>query len=251
MKMNKIYLLFNNVKFYMSIGMTKREPTRNDMFFGQDDINPDNVDELYNFSQVRPEKVIDIEGGVEYSNDILHFTLNGFAMKFENEIAATGELSMIGLPLRTNVNKSRRDGVELDLLYKTKKWKFENNTTYMKSRINKYVVGDISYTDVVPLLTPNFIMNNTLGYTIVKGLEIFVSSRYVDNSYLDNENTLEMPSSLIFGAGFRLGVSNNNFCLRVNNITNQLYYSGGYVYDGPNYYVQAPLNIVGTIYLEL
>ena len=38
-------------------------------------------------------------------------------MEFDNEIALTGELSEIGLPVRRNVGRSHRRGVELDLGY--------------------------------------------------------------------------------------------------------------------------------------
>ena len=42
---------------------------------------------------------------------------NVYAMEFRNEIALTGELSDIGLPLRRNVDRSHRRGVELEVGY--------------------------------------------------------------------------------------------------------------------------------------
>ena len=42
---------------------------------------------------------------------------NVYAMEFENEIALTGELSEIGLPVRRNAGRSHRRGVELDLAW--------------------------------------------------------------------------------------------------------------------------------------
>ena len=45
--------------------------------------------------------------------EVLALQANVYAMEFSNEIALTGELSEIGLPLRRNVDDSYRRGVEL------------------------------------------------------------------------------------------------------------------------------------------
>ncbi len=110
----------------------------------------------------------------------------------------------------------------------------------------------MTYTDVVPLLTPNWIVNTTLRYRVVVPLELFLTSKYVSESYLDNENTVMMPSYFVWDIGFIVDVSEHSIDFRVNNFTNRLYYSSGYVGEPgvPHYYVQAPLNFVGTIYLR-
>ena len=44
--------------------------------------------------------------------------VNGYLMAFRHEIAQTGELSEIGLPLRRNVDRSYRRGIEVDLTWR-------------------------------------------------------------------------------------------------------------------------------------
>ena len=56
-----------------------------------------------------------LELGVDYSGARLALQANLYAMEFRDEIALTGELSDIGLPLRRNVDSSFRRGLELDL----------------------------------------------------------------------------------------------------------------------------------------
>ena len=63
---------------------------------------------------VKPESVWDFELGAEWRTKTLALKANLYDMEFRNEIAATGELSPIGQPLRKNVDKSFRRGVELE-----------------------------------------------------------------------------------------------------------------------------------------
>jgi iron complex outermembrane receptor protein len=225
------------------------------MLFGEDDINEDNVDDIRDFTQVSPEKVLDYEAGIQYNTTDINVQLNGFTMLFENEIAAIGQLSMIGLPLRKNVDDSRRTGLELDFNWRvSNKITLENNTTYMTANIEEYTTDfdGMTYTDVVPLLTPNWIVNTTLRYRIGTPIELSLTSKYVGESYLDNENTVMMPSYFIWNFGFIVHVLQHSVDFRVNNLTDRLYFSGGYVGEPgvPHYYVQAPMNFVGTIYLR-
>ncbi|MGA7989908.1 MAG: TonB-dependent receptor, partial [Thermoanaerobaculia bacterium] len=94
---------------YLSVGRTEREPGRSDLLYGED-----NVSALPDFSAVRPESVWDVELGAEWRRKNLILKANLYDMEFCNEIAATGELSPIGLPLRRNVDRSFRRGVEVE-----------------------------------------------------------------------------------------------------------------------------------------
>lgn len=55
------------ITFYTCIGQTHREPTRNDMFGGADDIDPNNYALVSDFHRVKPESVIDFELGNKIS----------------------------------------------------------------------------------------------------------------------------------------------------------------------------------------
>src|SRR5207253_1629412 len=77
---------------YASAGVSRREPTRTDLFQGED-----NATVPHDLHSVRPERLLDLEGGWELRNTRGSISADVYAMEFRNEIAATGELSDIGL----------------------------------------------------------------------------------------------------------------------------------------------------------
>jgi iron complex outermembrane receptor protein len=100
------------VSIYASIGRAGREPARSDMLQGED-----NASLPYDLTAVKPERVFNVETGVELVRPGLSAQVNGYLMEFRQEIAQTGELSEIGLPLRRNVDSSYRRGVEVDVTW--------------------------------------------------------------------------------------------------------------------------------------
>lgn len=75
----------------------------------------DNASVPYRLGDVRPERVWNVEAGLDLTRGTLSAGLNGYVMEFRDEIALTGELSEIGLPTRRNVDRSFRRGIEADL----------------------------------------------------------------------------------------------------------------------------------------
>src|SRR4029077_511962 len=89
------------------------EPARSDLLAGED-----NASVKYDLTAVRPESVVDLETGVDLRRERFDLSADLYAMEFHHEIALTGELSAIGLPLRRNVDRSTRRGVEWDVTWK-------------------------------------------------------------------------------------------------------------------------------------
>src|SRR5688572_56851 len=108
-KIGARYALSSLSSVYASAGLSTREPTRNDMFQGED--NPSFAHDL---GAVRPERVLDFEAGWSHGSAAGGVSANVYAMEFRNEIASTGELSDIGLLLRRNVDRSHRRGIEVE-----------------------------------------------------------------------------------------------------------------------------------------
>jgi iron complex outermembrane receptor protein len=108
------YRLTNALSMYASYGATSREPARNDMLAGFDNLDTSNVAFVGPLSRVRPETVHDLESGVTLTRGSLHLQGNVFSMDFRNEIEPIGALSYLGLPLRKNVRASYRRGGGLD-----------------------------------------------------------------------------------------------------------------------------------------
>jgi iron complex outermembrane recepter protein len=185
-----------SVAVYASIGRMSREPARSDMLNGED-----NASVPYDLHAVKPERVVDGEAGVEVKRGGFVGRADVYAMEFDNEIALTGELSEIGLPVRRNAGRSHRRGVELDLAWTlSPRWRLAANAALSRNRIDAwtqyYDVYDaggawlesvpLVHHDVPPLLTPSAILNGCVEWKPIGDLALLASGRWVDASQLDN-----------------------------------------------------------------
>jgi len=193
-KIGARYALSAQASVYASAGLSTREPTRNDLFLGED--NPTIVHDL---NAVRPERVNDFEAGWSWRNARFDVEANVYAMEFRNEIAATGELSGIGLALRRNVDRSYRRGLELDATWRaTPALRLRTSANLSRNRIREwtqFVEGQaLVFRNVEPLLTPSLIVNQAVDYTPNARFTIGAVGRWIGRSYLDNTNGLEAPA---------------------------------------------------------
>jgi len=236
--------MLSNVVFYGFVGQTHREPTRNDMLGGADDIDPVNYDQVSNFKRVSPEKVVNYELGCKLRTTKLLLDINYFNMQFTNEIAAIGQLSYIGLPLRKNIARSSRQGIELDVRYTTnKKLSIWGNATYMVSSIKHYTsdYDTLTYNNVKPLLAPNIITNIGVDYTL-KSITFSTDMKYISSSQLDNTNNkqLVLPEYYVLNMGCSINLPHNtSLVINVNNVLDTKYYTSGYAQNSVAYYYVA------------
>src|SRR5213075_502915 len=161
-KVGARYDLSSTSGVYASAGMSTREPTRNDLFQGED-----NASFAHDLHAVEPERLIDLEAGWDHHTRAATFKANVYAMEFHHEIASTGELSDIGLLLRRNVDRSYRRGLEMEETWQaTPSLRLRGNANLSRNRISKWTqfFGDESrvYRDVNPLLTPALLLNQTI-----------------------------------------------------------------------------------------
>jgi len=245
-----------NSSYYVSIGQMYREPTRNDMFAGFDDVDTSNYALIGNLYRVKPESVIDYEAGYRLNYKKLHLSINGFYMEFKNQIVPTGPYSYIGLPLTQNLNSnSRRYGLEIEYFCNPiKNLTLSGNSTIMKAKIDKYTsdFDSTSYENITPLLTPQYIVNQSISYSFLKQkIDLTLTGRYVGTQYLgnDNNNNLIVPEALTFNVALLLNVTKRlNISFLCNNITNQRIYNGGYsIALDPYYFIGAPRNFFLTL----
>jgi len=233
------YLSGENTNVYLSVGTTGREPTRNDIFGGED-----NPVEYYN---VKPESVIDVESGINYKSKKIDFHGNIYYMDFKNELTHNGIIGENSLPIMTNVEKSFRSGIELDFT-----WIIYNNNKFIIKYINNtifsYNIIKDSGRKFMPLYTPNFIMNNMIF--IGKGkIYLTVENKLQSRSYIDWENKHFVKGFYTINTSFNwLFYKDLSVNIRFNNITNQMYFTNGYVYDGSDcLYVNPPFNLFLTL----
>jgi len=184
-----------HLSLYASIGRAQREPARLDLLLGED-----NATVPHDLEAVKPESVIDFELGVDYNSPRWAVAANFYAMEFRDEIALTGELSEIGLPLRRNVDRSYRRGAELDLRWMPlPRWALTSSLNINRSRIDQWTqfydvydgsgswVGSepITHSDVPYLLTPPVTLNLGAEYA-TPATEVAVVGRHVAAAHLDN-----------------------------------------------------------------
>ena len=268
---------------YASLGRAQREPARLHLLQGED-----NATVAHDLEAVRPEKVVDLEVGIDLRTDELALQANVYAMEFSDEIALTGELSEVGLPLRRNVDDSYRRGLEVDLRWRaSSRWTFLASANLSRNRIREwtqfYDVYDadgawvasepITYRDVPPLLTPEVIVNLGAEWIGRQG-GLALNGRHVSQAHLDNTglDRFRLPSHTDFDlrASLDLGrwwpAAGAKVTLFVNNLfDSDGQYPSGYSYqflqrdpaggvdlDGiPFYYPRATRNAVVSLELDL
>lgn len=262
------YALTNASSVYASAGMSTREPTRNDLFQGED-----NASFAHDLHAVHPERLYDFEAGWNFTSGTTNVAANVYAMEFRHEIAATGELSDIGLALRRNVDRSYRRGIELDARFApTSRVQLRTEANVSRNRIQSwtqsYDVYDdagnfvdsrtLTHHDVNPLLTPNVLLNQSVDFSATNRLSVGAVARYASKSYLDNTNNeaFVAPSWLVVDARAAWTLARGSrISLNVNNLTNrkQVWPSGysyltmtpsGVIGGTSYYYPQATRNFV-------
>jgi iron complex outermembrane receptor protein len=184
------------VGLYASVGRMGREPARSDMLYGED-----NASLPYDLRAVEPEEVVDGEAGVEVRRGRFVGRANVYAMEFDNEIALTGELSEIGLPVRRNAGRSHRRGLELQLDWPlSPQWRLAAAAAFSHNRIEEwtqvYDVYDaegawvesrsVVHADVPPLLTPTVLLNGSVEWKPLADVGVLLGGRWVDSAQLDN-----------------------------------------------------------------
>jgi len=241
----KAGVVFNycrHFRAYASVGVSHREPTRNDMFMGEDN--------LISYSAVNPEMVTDYEVGFSYLSERFKFKSNLYFMDFKNEITLIGALGSNGLPLMMNVDKSFRSGIEIEtsiilLDNENGRLTLNNNTNLSYNRINDNGMK------FQPLYTPPVVSNAELNYKYGP-FNLAFTAKYHSSSYLDFSNNYTTPSFIIYGGSIGYTYKDYTISGRVNNITSVRYYTNGYVVDNLRYfYVNAPLSGYITIKMSL
>ena len=246
-KIGASYNFNEKSKIYISIGRTYREPTRTDMFGGNDNLfYTDSVNT--SFKKIKPESVTDFEAGFKFNSERLYLQANLFYMDLKNEITLLGAVGSYSLPLMTSVDNSYRSGIELDVSYKLGGVTFGNSSSYMYCRI-KTDSGTF-----VPAMTPSFIFNQSVSYQI-KGLCFGASYSYVTDRYINLANTFTLQASGDLNAFVKYAYKKAELTVGINNIyagdkIGELGYDNGYV-DAttgvPRFFVGAPRNYYATL----
>jgi iron complex outermembrane receptor protein len=199
---------------YASLGRARREPTRGDLLAGED-----HATVRHDLRAVEPESVTNLEAGLEWRRASVDVTANVYAMEFRDEIAATGELSAVGLPLRRNTPESYRRGLELEAAWRpTPRLTLRHAANLSRNRIAAwtqfYDVYDADgayldsvsrvHRDVAPLLSPAVTLYQALDWQARRALELGLQARYASRAQLDNTGARDFRTPDLFDLDARL-----------------------------------------------
>jgi iron complex outermembrane receptor protein len=196
-------------------------------------------------------------------------------MLYKNQLVLTGELNDVGNPRRMNVDKSSRNGIELDASVRFNKYfsafgnitLSQNKIKNFKEIVSNYDTADgldtISHSSTDIAFSPATVAALSLVAQPIKNAEITLQNKYVGKQYLDNTSNENKILSTYFVTDLRLAyivkfksVKEIRFTVSLNNIFNQLYSSNGYTYGWifngrtntyNHFYPQAGTNIFGGI----
>jgi iron complex outermembrane recepter protein len=242
-KLGLSYLLAENNHLYASYAIAHREPNRDDY--------------LYNEVKPKAESLGNLEVGWRRATSVLNFELNYYLMNYSDQLVLTGEITNVGSPIRANVGKSYRTGVEASAVFHLgKNLSWNVNATLSKNKNVDYIFmdenGETEKKNTSIILSPEFISGSQLTWSPVKNLQATLLVKYVGKQFLDNTQNDQLALSSYHVEDLRLGytfhvkgLSGIETSLLLNNLLNAKYESNGYVWDSyAYYYPQATRNFM-------
>lgn len=241
-------------KAYVSAAYGNREPNRADLKDAIKGVKPG----------LKPEKMVDVELGYQYSVRSVSVGANLYAMEYWDMLLETGRLNESGYAIKENIDRSWRRGVELSAAWAPYNglFRLEGNLTLSMNQIKDYTAYVELYDDdwnwelvkqdeehlgkTQILMSPNVVgmvgfsvtpfknrMNNSLKTTTLSFNTKFVGKQYWDSTQSEdrmlpayNVSSLSLEHEFCLGekGGF-LGLG-----LFMNNLFNQRYCADAWVY---------------------
>ena len=199
-------------KVYIRYSQANREPTRTDMF-GGNEFFPGDV------TTTQAERSYDVETGYEINTKKIKANLNLYYMKFSHERVLNGEYGLNGLPLHDTADKSYRMGVEGSM-----DWNFWKGFHYATNlSLSKNKIDTPTFNDKTHILTPSFTFNNDIYYEM-DNWKAGINNQYHTKMYIDQDNQYEIPEYLTFNLYGSYRYKQVEFGARVNNVFNKTNY---------------------------
>ncbi|MBU2921890.1 TonB-dependent receptor [Winogradskyella psychrotolerans] len=257
------YSLNTNNDLYFSYARANREPNRTDFEVDQ---------------SIKPEQLNDFELGWRHKKNNFNFSANTYFMFYKDQLVLTGESDDVGNPIRQNVDKSYRIGLELEAIVPiTSKLTLQPNMTISANKVDELSFSfdgesqNLNNTDIS--FSPSFVAANAIVFQPIENLQMSLLSKYVGEQFMSNtEADLSKLDS------FFINDFNINYTLKtasvfdaivfsglVNNIFNVKYVSNGYYYtyddswsnpgsiatiEGAGFYPQATTNFLVGVTLK-
>ncbi len=247
-KVGMSYTLSEKNVLYGSFAVANREPNRSDYIDGT--------------TAPRPEHLENFELGLRRNAARYGMELNYYLMNYTDQLVLTGQLDNVGYPIRANVGKSYRTGVELSgIIRLSNRWTWNANATFSVNKNKDFVVLENNTPvtkDTKIILSPGVIAGSQLTWNAFSHFQATWLSKYVGKQYLDNTQAENLTLSGYFINDLRMGyqflpkgMKEIGLSLLLNNMLNIKYSSNGYSYNGtPYYYPQAGRNFMMMMSLK-
>ncbi len=228
--------LKNGLKAYASYSVANKEPNRDDFEAGA-------------LQQPLPERLHDIEAGIEKQTSNYNWAATVYYMNYKNQLVLDGKINDVGAYTRTNIPNSYRAGIEIQGGIKFNSWmnaaanislsenKVKNFTEYIDDydnggqKTNNYSAATIAY-------SPSVVGGATINFIPVKNGELSFSSKYVGKQYLDNTSNNARLLHAFFVQDVRAiytiknkGLKEINIIAQLNNVFGKKYEPNGYTYS--------------------
>ena len=231
------YKIGRHNEVYLKYARANREPTRTDMFGGN---------EWYPgaLTTTDAETSNDFELGWNIATKRFSANLNLFAMLFENERSLTGTLGLNGLPEHEKADDSHRMGIELYFDYEpVDKLHFINNSSYSSNKVKTETYGTKTH-----VLTPGCIFNQGVEWR-EKKWSAGIEYKYRSHMYLDMNNDSRVPDWWQLNVYGSLKVDKFLISAHINNITNRDNMQTGVLSNTgkPLYMQDAPTNFFASV----
>ena len=254
-----------NIFYYTSVAVANKEPNRDDF-------------EASAIEQPKKEQLVDWETGFEFKKPNYAINANVYYMNYKDQLVLTGKINDVGAYTRTNVPKSYRAGIELQMKYAlNKKYNTSYNITLSQNKIKEFTeyVDDydqftqvaIQHKNTNIALSPSLTTNRTFNWKPNDKFSFFWTTKYTSKQFLDNtENkTRILDSYFINDINAHWTILNKakfNMLLQfyANNLLDVQYAPNGYTYSyiadrsvttSNNYYPMAGRNYWVSIKIDL
>ena len=250
------YSLTPDQKVYLSYAKAQREPNRTD----------------YENGTPKPEKLDDFELGWRFKTPKIQAQTNVYWMEYKDQLVLTGAIDAVGAPIRQNVGRSRRIGLEIEMnMMLHSNWLWQPNMAISSNQNRDFYFernGLLENLGATPLAySPNLIAGSALMYVPSTQFQVGLLSKYVGKQYMGNNNSenalLEAYFTTDLNAVYRWQpgrwIKELQWSLLINNLFNTLYSSNGYFYtyddtwsspgqiitiEGAGYYPQAGIHFI-------
>lgn len=243
--------------FNPKAGLTYTVNDKNNIYFSYARANKEPRRSDYEYGSNKSESLNDFELGWRFKSGQSTVNINGYYMRYKDQLVLTGELNDVGGHIYTNSGDSYRMGIEADAtLVLAEKWILRPNIAVSDNKNVDFNIetetGTQNLGNTEIAFSPSVIAGNQLIFLPVKNFQVALLSKYVGEQFMDNYETPSAKLKSYFTSDLNISYEwNINKVFKsivfnglVNNIFDKEYVSNGAMYGDPYYYPQAGINFL-------